>query len=337
MSSGRSSSRAAVLVWLGALGGAMATGCGGELGSRSPEPSDTLGGVAMQAEFIVDTATVRIPLLLPAQLYVEHDAAVVARTAGTVDSIFVELGDQVVAGQKLARLESAEQEIALANAEAAYDNHVLIAARARSLTRSGGTTAADSEQVEFQLRQAEIARRQARRDMELTLVTAPFNGVVSARAVRPSRFVAPGDTLFRVTESEPLFARIRVPEASVSLVRRGETAAVIASTGEGAPATIIHAAPIIDAGSGTREFVLRVARSRDNLRAGANVMVRVGRDRRRVVVVSREAIAPEGYALVLDNGRSTMRAVVLGSALEGNRVEVLSGLSPGERLVRPNR
>ncbi len=332
-----SPARTVARVWLGALGVVVAVGCGGELRSENPGPSDTLSRVAMNAEFIVDTVTVRIPLLLPAQLYVEHDAVVVARTAGTVDSIFVELGDQVVAGQKLARLESAEQAIALANAEAAHDNHVLIAARARSLTKSGGTTAADSEQAEFQLRQAEIARRKARRDLELTLVTAPFNGVVSARAVRPSRFVAPGDTLFRVTESEPLFARIRVPETSVTLVRPGETATVIGSTGESMPATIIHAAPIIDAGSGTREVVLKVARSRDNLRAGANVMVRVGRERRRVVAVSREAIAPEGYALVLNNGRSTMRAVVLGSPLEDGRVEVLSGLSLGERLVRPNR
>jgi RND family efflux transporter MFP subunit len=287
------------------------------------------------AEYVVDTATVRIPLLLPAQLYVEHDAVVVSRTAGTVDSIFVELGDEVKAGQKLARLESAEQEIALASAEADFDNIELIADRARVLRKSGSITTADSQQAEFQLRQAAIALQKAKRDLELTSVTAPFHGVVSARAVRPRRYVAPGDTLFRVSEVEPLFARIRVPEASVNLVRTGETAVIIGSGGESTTATIIHAAPILDAGSGTREVVLKVARQRGSLRTGANVTVRVGSDRRRVVVVAREAIAPEGYALVLNDGRSTMRAVVLGSLLDKGRVEVVSGLSPGERLVRP--
>ena len=58
------------------------------------------------AEFTVDTATVELPLELPAQLYVEHDVVVVARSAGTVDSLFVELGDRVRPGQRLARLES---------------------------------------------------------------------------------------------------------------------------------------------------------------------------------------------------------------------------------------
>ena len=330
----RAGARARAAVALVALG---ATGCASEIGSAKPAPSDTTRGVSADAPFTVDSATVRLPLLLPAQLYVEHDAVVVARTAGAVESVFVELGDHVAAGQKLARLESAEQEIALANAEAAFDHLSLNAVRARSLTRSGGTTAADSEQVEFQLRQAEITRRKARRDLELTVVTAPFEGIVSSRSVRPGRYASPGDTLLRVTESAPLFARIRVPEASVARVRLGETASVISSTGESSAATIVHASPVIDAGSGTREVVLKIARPRDNLRAGANIMVRVGHDRRRVVAVSREAIAPEGYALVVDNGRITMRTVILGLPLDDGRVEVLSGLSPGERLARPNR
>ena len=64
---------------------------------------------------------------------------------------------------------------------------------------------------------------------------------------------------------------------------------------------------------------------------------RVGRDWRRVVTVAREAIATEGYVLVVENGRTSMRAVILGASLDGGRVEVLSGLSPGGRLARPAR
>lgn len=321
----------------------MLAACGSDADSARPQQagkpmSDSAPG-AVAAEFTVDTATVQVPLELPAQLYVEHDAVVVARAQGTIDSLFAELGDRVSSGQLLARLESVDQEIALANADAAYDNLTRVAARARALTKSGGTTAADSEQVEYQLRQADIGRRKARRDLDLTRVVAPFAGLITERSVRPHRFVAVGDTLFRVTESAPLLARIRVPEASARTVHVGDAASVIGSGSQRANAIIVHAAPVLDPASGTREMVLRVAGGDRELVLvpGANVTIALGRQRRRVVLVPRAAIAPEGYAVVIENGRSTLRPVTIGADLGGGRVEVVSGLSPGERLARPAR
>jgi len=320
---------------------AVLVACGDGSDSAQPQqagkPMSGSAPGAVAAEFTVDTATVQAPLELPAQLYVEHDAVVVARAQGTIDSLLVELGDHVTAGQLLARLESVDQEIALANADATYDNLTRVAARARALTKSGGATSADSEQVEFQLRQADIARRKARRDLDLTRVLAPFEGVITQRSVRPHRFVAVGDTLFRVTESAPLLARIRVPEASALAVHLGDPATVIGSGGQRSSAAIVHAAPVLDAASGTREVVLRLARGERELMPGANVTIALGRQRRRVVSVPRAAIAPEGYAVVVENGRSTLRPVTVGADIGGGRVEILSGLSPGERLARPTR
>lgn len=312
--------------------------CGGEARSASPrQAGEPQRATTATAEFTVDTQTVQLPLELPAQLYVEHDAVVVARTAGTIDSLFAELGDRVTSGQRLARMESAEQDIALAGAEAAFDNLTRTAVRARTLAKSGGATAADSEQVEFQLRQADIARRKARRDVELTRIIAPFTGVVTARLARPSRFVAVGDTLFRVTEQSPLFARVRVPEADARRLRSGDAAAVVTAAGESNSARIVHSAPFVDAASGTREIVLEVQRSHGELLAGSSVTVRVGHQPRRVLSVPRAAIAPDGYAVVIENGRSTLRTVTIGRDLGGGRVEIVSGLSPGERLARPKR
>jgi len=314
---------------------AVVTGCQGRAESATPRQAGSASAVV--AEFTVDTATVELPLELAAQLYVEHDAMVVARSAGTVDSLFAELGDHVSAGKALARLESAEQEIALAAADAAYDNLSRAAVRARALSKSGGVTSADSEHVEYQLREAEIARRKARHDLELTRVTAPFDGIVTTRMVRPRRFVSVGDTLFRVTEAAPLFARVRVPQASARLVRVGEAGSVVSGSGGISAAVVVNAAPIIDAASGTREAVLRVSRPQADLLAGANVVIRLGRERRRVTMVPRDAVAPEGYVLVVENDRATLRSVTIGGSLDGGRVEVLAGLSPGERLARPGR
>ena len=317
--------------------GLTGAACGTEARSASPEQAGKQRPATVVGEFLADTMTVQQPIELPAQLYVEHDAVVVARSAGTIDSVSSELGDRVSAGQLLARLESAEQEIALASAEAAHDNANRAVMRARALTKSGGITQADSEQSEFQFRQTEIALRKAKRDLDLTRITAPFAGIVTSRSARPRRFVAAGDTLFRVTEQTPLLARIRVPESSAPGVRTGETASVVGSSGAPLAAVVAHTAPFIDAASGTREVVLRLVSPGLTAIVGSNVTVRLGREKRRAIVVDRAAVANDGYVVVVENGRSTVRPVTIGREVGGGRVEVLSGLSAGERLARPTR
>ena len=279
----------------------------------APAAPDTAG-------LVVSTTTVRGQLQLPAQLYVEHDAAVVARSAGVVDSVSAELGSRVAAGAMLARLESADQELATAQADATYENAGRLANRARVMTKAGGVTVADSEQVEYQYRQADIARRKAHRDLDLTRIVAPFSGVVTARYARPGRFVAAGDTLFRV------------PEGSAAAIHIGDAATVAGVSGT-AKATVVHAAPAFDAASGTREVVLRLTSSADLL-PGASVTVRLGQLERQAVTLPREAVSPEGYVLVMQNGRTALRSVTVGGDVGGGRVEVLSGLSSGERVAR---
>ena len=285
------------------------------------------------AGLLVATATVRAPLQLPAQLYVEHDAAVVARSAGVVDSVMTELGSRVTEGMPLARLENVDQELAVAQAEATYENVGRLVNRARVMTKAGGVTVADSEQVEFQYRQADLARRKAHRDLELTRILAPFSGVITARYARPGRFVAVGDTLFRVTESGPLLARVRIPEGSAATVRVGDQATVSGISGAASKAMVVHAAPAFDAGSGTREVVLQLAGA-GGLLPGANVTVRLGDQQRQALTVPREAVSPEGYVLVMQNGRTALRSVTVGADVGGGRVEVVSGLSSGERVAR---
>lgn len=279
-----------------------------------------------------DTATVDAPLSLPAQLYVEHDAVIFARSPGVVESVLVDLGGRVQAGQLLATLERTDQTIALEQSRQRYENAKQRVERQRALKTAGVVTQADSEQVEFEYREAELALRQAQRDYDLTRVSAPFGGAVTSRSARVGRLVHPGDSLFQITALAPLLVRVRVPETSSVGLKPGSTAQVVGARGEHAAARVIRASPVIDAASGTREVVLEVAAG-SGLAPGNSVVVRLGSERRQVVTIPRNAVGPEGYALVWDDHRTTLRAVTLGSALAGDRVEVVSGLAPGERVV----
>ena len=280
-----------------------------------------------------ETVTVDVPLSLPAQLYVEHDAAVYARSGGIVKSILVDLGSHVVAGQPLARLESTDQEIALGQAREKFINTRQMVERQRELTAARAGTEAESERVEFEHRAAALALRKAQRDYELTRIVAPFPGVVTARAARLHRLVNSGDSLFRITALRPVLAAVRVPELSAASIELGAQAEVVGPGGAKARAKVVRASPVLDAGSGTREMIIQLTGKVD-LIPGSNVTVRLGSARRQVVAIPRTAVAQDGYALVWSNDKTILRSVTIGSEVGEDRVEVVSGLAAGEKILR---
>jgi RND family efflux transporter MFP subunit len=314
---------------------ALLIGCGKEQAStRSTLPIETGSLGADNPSFVTaDTATIQVPLALPSQLYVENDATVYARSGGIVQSILVDLGGKVTAGQALAHLESADQRIAVAQAEERLSNSRQTLERYRELKVAGVVTAEDAERVEFEHRQAMLMLRQAQRDLALTRIVAPFAGVVTARKTRLHHLVSSGDTLFRVTAMSPILAAVHVPEAAAEALRIGTEAQVEGLGGHTGSARVIRASPTIDPASGAREIVLQVS-SDSRLTPGSSVTVRLGEQRRQVVTVPRSAVGKDGYVQVWSDERTTLRALTLGTDLAGDMVEVVRGLAPGERLVR---
>jgi multidrug efflux system membrane fusion protein len=298
----------------------------GSLGAASAAPAATIA--------TADTATVQVPLALPSQLYVEHDATIYARSAGIVESVLVDLGGQVAVGQPLARLESADQRIALDQAQEKFDNTHQQVERQRALKTAGVVTTADSERVESEHREALLGLRKAQRDYDLTRIVAPFPGVVTGRTARLGRLVGSGDSLFRLTALRPILAVVHVPESSATGIAVGAEADVVGQGGIAAKARIIRASPTIDPASGTREMILQLTSGGPRLTPGAGVVVRLGSQRRQVVAIPRSAVAKDGYALVWADDRTTLRALTLGSELDGDRVEVVTGLAPGEKVLR---
>src|SRR5207245_9403168 len=122
-------------------GGLLAAGRGGSARSDSPDAARPRA-----SRVAIESSTVDVPLSLPAQLYVEHDALVYARTTGIVESVYVELGAPVDPGQRLAPPEHTDQEIALAQSDHAYQAALRDVERARGLMTVRAVTTADREQ-----------------------------------------------------------------------------------------------------------------------------------------------------------------------------------------------
>ncbi len=320
--------------YLPLLAGLLA--CGQQPASRLPPRGTETASLAAQPPIVVsvETVTVQVPLRLQSQLYVEHDAAVFARSSGIVQSILADLGSRVRAGQLLAQLETTDQEIALSQAREKFTSAKQTVERQRALKLAGVVTQADSERVESEYREALLDLRKAERDLDLTHITAPFAGMVTARSARIHRMVNSGDSLFRITALNPLLAAVRVPEASAGEIRIGSTAEVVGPNRVTVSARVIRASPVLDAGSGTREMILQLGGQGSGLTPGNNVTVQLGAARRQIVAVPRTAVAQDGYALIWDNEKTILRPVTVGAELGDGRVEVVSGLAAGEKVVR---
>jgi RND family efflux transporter MFP subunit len=309
-------------------GAVVMAACGGRPDSR------TTAKAAAPTLFAAESATVNVPLTVPSQVYVEQDTWLYARATGVLESLLVDIGSVVHAGEVVAALERTDQALALQRAEASWDSASRAVERVHGLAATKSISAAEIDQAEIDLRQADLARAQARRAVDLTRVTAPFAGVVAARSgVRAGHLVVPGDSIVRITALAPLRAAIHVPEMQAVELTVGAVAAV-SGPGGSARATVIRAAPSVDAASGTRELVLELA-GNPPIRPGASVTVRLGGERRRIVVIPAAAVGDSGYVVVWQDGRTSLRAVTLGQRLPDGRVEVISGLAVGERVMPP--
>src|SRR5688500_20246359 len=103
----RLAGRCTLLHVVACISAAFAAACGPRT------TSEARGTVAAPdtAGVIVSTVTVRAPLELPAQLYGEHDASIVARSAGTVASALGADWPHGTEGMSLGRLESCVQSL----------------------------------------------------------------------------------------------------------------------------------------------------------------------------------------------------------------------------------
>jgi hypothetical protein len=131
----------------------------------------------------------------------------------------------------------------------------------------------------------------------------------------------------------PVLAAVHVPEAAAEALRIGTEAQVKGLGGQTTQARVIRASPTIDPASGGREIVLQLSRD-SRFTPGSTVTISLGGERRQVVTVPRSAVGKDGYVQVVADERTTLRALTLGTELAGDRVEVVRGLAPGERLVR---
>jgi len=155
---------------------------------------------------------------------------------GRIVEVTADIGDQVRAGDTLARLDTStlRAQIAAADAQTHEADAQLEIARAtelrqRTLLERGHISQQRLDEVATNTAAAE-ARRQAaaaqanalRAQLVLSEITAPFDGVVTARNADEGTIAAPGSLVLRLVENTALEIRIGLPAIAVTALIEGE-------------------------------------------------------------------------------------------------------------------
>jgi RND family efflux transporter MFP subunit len=283
-----------------------------------------------------------------------RQTAVAAQVAGAVVALDVKAGDAVKAGQVLLRLDArAAEQTAAAGAAQVQAARATQEAATRDLERQQqlfqqnyiSKAALDRAEAQYKSSHAEAAAQlaaagAARTQSGFYVVKAPYDGVVSDVAVVLGDMAMPGRALLTVYDPRSLRVSVAVPHTVAARLKPGAALQVElpgTTTGRITPAKT-QLLPTVDPATHTLELRLDLpaglAGATPGMFARAWLPVAAGPGARLYIpvrAVVRRAELTAVYVLGSD-GRALLRQVRLGP-VNGDNVEVLTGLSAGEPVV----
>jgi len=248
-------------------------------------------------------------------------AKLASQVMAAIESVAVEPGDAVEAGQQLAALDDRDLRAEYDRARADYD-------RFRLLLEKNAVTQAELDVVESRFRVARAA-------LSYSDIRAPFAGVVVRKLCDAGDMAVPGKVLFEIEAANAFRVEALVPERFGRFALVGTPTQVsVDASGERCSGSIGEVVP--GAQAETRSILVKIdAACRGSLQSGGFARARLSVGERSVISVPQAALQRTGqlqYVYVVRDGRAVMRLVKPGPA-RGERVEVLSGLEPGDRVI----
>jgi len=276
--------------------------------------------------------------------------------SGNVEEVRVKVGERMKKGQVLATLDKRTFRLDVQAAEAAVERaKVQLADKKNDLDRFQRISKMDAGAVsqssldkskaayDSALKNVKYARSQvklAKRDLEKTILVAPFNGIIGEKYVDPFQEVKRGERLFILFSEKAMEVFVQIPETVIRHIHLDLPAEIrfptlpgrnykgvvseissVAGTANAFPVKMV----VVDAG--------------DKIRPGMTAEVTLmlpGNDQKTGYLLPLSAIAKGGdasneYVFIFDSKTSTVKKTpITGAGVRGNRVGVTEGVKAGD-------
>ena len=293
-------------------------GCGKKEAQATQEAErvEVVGTITLQEKEIERVLNISTNL----QGYVTQNVA--PSLTGKIEHIFVEVGDEVKAGDMLVRMDQTQyltQKIQLANLE-------IEVGRLEALLETGSVSQQTYDQTK-------VAYDQLKQNLAFleqnTYVKAPFDGVISAKTYEDGELYG-GQPIVVLTQVKKLKALIAVPETYYPMIKEGMKLTVKSEVypDESFLATIEVVYPTIDAASHTFQCKVVIPNASEKLRGGMYVTTTLGLGKENTIVVPYQSVekllgSNERYVFINDNGYAKRVSVKLGQRFDEN-IEIIA-------------
>lgn len=171
-------------------------------------------------------------------------------------------------------------------------------------------------------------------------IRSPFRGVVIEKHAELGSHIQAGNTIYRIADLSRVWVEAHIYEYEIPWVAVGQTAVITLPSQPGKRYTgkVSFIYPYLQAK--TRDVVVRVEVDNSDLDLKpdmyADVKIHIGSNEEGTIIPS-EAVIRSGERNVVfvsrDDGKFSPRDITLGLSLDDRRIQVLTGLAPGETIV----
>jgi RND family efflux transporter MFP subunit len=296
-------------------------------------------------------------VILPGALQAYIDSPVYARTSGYLRKWYVDIGARVHKGQLLAVIESPEvdQQLLqaradLATAQANAGNAAVQSARYQDLLKGDAVSRQDTDNFVTQqaatTTQVKSAQANVQRLEQLVgfeQLTAPFDGVITARDIDQGQLIdaGAGREIFHLSQISTLRVYVAVPQIDSPAARPGVHADLTLAEypGQHFDGKIVRTTRAIDSTTRTLLVEIDVNNRKGTLMPGAyaEVHMKLNAERRPMMIipVSTMLFRTEGLrvAIVGPHNKVRLAPVVVGKD-DGSEVEIVQGLNPQDEVIQ---
>jgi HlyD family secretion protein len=203
-----------------------------------------------------------------------------------------------------------------------------------------GSTREDIEVTRAQVVQAEVAMKMAEQNLEDSVIVAPFPAVVVQRFKNEGEYITstPDTPIIYIADIRKVKVEVGIPEDKIQDLCLGQSAEIRV---DGYPDEVFQGQvslirPLIDSQTRTFTVKLEVPNLDYRLKPGMYARVKITlMEKNGVPIISRDAILKKdgvSYVMLVNNSKTREQTITTGLA-QGDRVEVLEGVSLGDLVI----
>lgn len=299
--------------------------------------------VAAEPLPLVEVRPRPVALTFPAEAVVEavQQSVIAAQMPGRVLEVKADAGKAVSKGELLMRIDAREAAGGAEAAEAQYRNAKANYERTRSLVQQKFLSPSALDKARSDFEAAAAGRGAAAATKSHALIVAPISGVVARRHLEAGEMATPGRPLFTLYAPGGLRVKASVPQTRLPEMRGVKKAKIeFPEMGRWVDASEVIVLPTVDAGTKTAEVRIGLPSLPEIMALAtpgmfARVHFVIGEANKMTVparAVVRRGEVTAVYVQAAD-GALSLRQLRLGEAMGSGEVEVLAGLTAGEKVV----